>query len=131
MIEVPDSNDQLNYGSVDSVGGSGANFSYAVANPSDPAGTSAPIKGAAHYQEGLLDGQIPSTAAQDQLLNAACQVAYGPDPKGTPLAEGAFRWPPPPLLSHLLTLLLGLGIGLGGIPWWVAESWACPGDEYS
>ena len=114
VIEVPDSNYQLNYGSVDSVGGSGANFSYAVANPSGSASNSAPIKGAANCQEGLLDGQIPSTAAQAQLLNAACQVAYGPDPKGTPLAESAFHWAPPPLLSHLLTLLLGLGLGIGG-----------------
>jgi hypothetical protein len=58
----------------------GADFSYAVAG-------SPPIKGAANCQAGLLDGQVPSTAAQAQLLNAACQVAYGPDPKGTPLPE--------------------------------------------
>lgn len=31
VINVPDSNYQLNYGSVDSVGSSGADFSYAVA----------------------------------------------------------------------------------------------------
>jgi hypothetical protein len=37
-----------------------------------------------------------------------------PDAKGTPLAEGAFRWTPTPLLSHLLRLLLGVGLGIGG-----------------
>lgn len=77
VIDVPDSDYQLNYASVDSVGSGGADFSYAVAG-------SAPLKGAANCQQGLLGGQVPSTAAQAQLLNAACQVAYGPDPKGTP-----------------------------------------------
>jgi hypothetical protein len=107
VIEVPDSNYQLNYGSVDGVGSSGANFSYAVAN------TPTPIKGEANCQEGLLDGQIPSTAAQAQLLNAACQVAYGPDPKGSALPEPSALWPPSPAVSHGLTLLLGLGLGMG------------------
>lgn len=120
VIDVPDSNYQLNYGSVDAVGDSGANFSYAVANPSGggggggAAGGSAPIKGAANCQEGLLDGQIPSTPAQAQLLNAACQVAYGPDPKGTPLTSSGFPWAPSPAISAALTLLLGLGLGVGG-----------------
>jgi hypothetical protein len=59
-----------NCGSVDSVGSSGANFSYAVSG-------SPPLQGAANCQQGLLDGQVPSTAAQAQLLNAACQVAFG------------------------------------------------------
>jgi hypothetical protein len=63
------------------------------------ASNSAPIKGEGNCQEGLLDGQIPSTAAQAQLLNAACQVVYGPDPKGTPLALSAFHWAQSPLLS--------------------------------
>ena len=107
VIAVPDSNYQLNYGSVDGVGSSGANFSYAVAN------TPTPIKGEANCQEGLLDGQIPSTAAQAQLLNAACQVAYGPDPKGSSLPEPSALWPPSPAVSHGLTLLLGLGLGMG------------------
>jgi len=114
MIEVPDSNYQLNHGSMDSLGSSGANFSYAVMNPSGAGSTSGPIKGAANCEEGLLDGHIPSTAAQAQLLNAACQVAYGPDPKGTPLTKSAFHWAPPPLLSHLLAMLFGLGLGIGG-----------------
>jgi hypothetical protein len=107
VIDVPDSNYQLNYGSVDGVGSSGANFSYAVAN------TPTPIKGEANCQEGLLDGQIPSTTSQAQLLNAACQVAYGPDPKGSALPDPSALWPPSPAVSHGLTLLLGLGLGVG------------------
>jgi hypothetical protein len=111
VINVPDSNYQLNYGSVDSVGSSGADFSYAVAG-------SPPLKGAANCQQGLIDGQVPSTAAQAQLLNAACQVAYGPDPKGTPLSESlAGRLPN--WLRELLVLALGGGIAVGA--WQVLE----------
>ena len=104
MIDVPDSNYQLNYGSVDAVGNSGANFSYSVAS-------SPPVQGGADCQDGLLDGQVPSTAAQAQLLNAACQVAYGPDPKGSPLPR---LWSPSPAVRDWLILLLGGGIGFGG-----------------
>ena len=104
VIAVPDSNYQLNYGSVDAVGNSGASFSYAVAD-------SPPVQGGANCQEGLLDGQVPSTAAQAQLLNAACQVAYGPDPKGTSLPR---LWSPSPAVRDWLILLLGGGIGFGG-----------------
>jgi hypothetical protein len=104
VIEVPDSNYQLNYGTVDAVGNSGANFSYSVAS-------SPPVQGGANCQEGLLDGQVPSTAAQAQLLNAACQVAYGPDPKGSPLPR---LWSPSPAVREWLILLLGGGIGFGG-----------------
>ena len=104
VIEVPDSNYQLNYGTVDAVGNSGANFSYSVAS-------SAPVQGGANCQEGLLDGQVPSSAAQAQLLNAACQVAYGPDPKGSPLTR---LWSPSPAVREWLLLLLGGGIGFGG-----------------
>jgi hypothetical protein len=77
VIDVPDSDYQLNYATVDSVGSGGADFSYAVAG-------SPPVKGAANCQQGLLDGQVPSTASQAQLLNAACQVAYGPIPRALP-----------------------------------------------
>ena len=104
VIEVPDSNYQLNYGTVDAVGNSGANFSYSVAS-------SPPVQGGANCQEGLLDGQVPSTAAQAQLLNAACQVAYGPDPQGSPLPR---LWSPSPAVREWLVLLLGGGIGFGG-----------------
>lgn len=105
VIEVPDSDYQLNYGSVEAVGNSGADFSYAVAD-------SPPVKGGVNCQEGLLDGQVPGTAAQAQLLNAACQVAYGPDPKGTPLQRG---WAPSTGQREALVLLLGLGLGVGGL----------------
>ena len=83
-----------------------------------PTGATAPIKGAANCQEGLLDGQIPSMAAQAQLLNAACQVAYGPDPKDTRLAEG-LAGSRPTWLRDLLILALGGGIAVPG--WQVIE----------
>jgi hypothetical protein len=106
VIDVPASNYQLNYATVDSVGTSGADFSYAVAG-------SLPVKGAANCQQGLLDGQVPSSAAQAQLLNAACQVAYGPDPKGTPLPESlAGRLPG--WVRDLLLLALGGGLAVAG-----------------
>jgi hypothetical protein len=106
VIDVPDSDYELNYATVDSVGSSGADFSYAVAD-------SPPVKGAANCQEGLLDGQVPSTPAQAQLLNAACQVAYGPDPKGTPLPE-ALAGELPGWLRDLLVLALGGGLATAG-----------------
>ena len=111
MIDVPDSSYQLNYGSVDAVGDAGADFSYAVAD-------SPPVKGAANCQDGLLDGQVPATAAQAQLLNAACQVAYGPDPKGSPLPASSTAKGLPAWAGAALTLLLGLGLGVGGYSLW-------------
>lgn len=105
VIEVPDSDYQLNYGTVDSVGSSGADFSYSVAN-------SPPVKGAANCSQGLIDGQVPSTAAQAQLLNAACQVAYGPDPKGTALQESPISRMPE-WIKDLLVMALGGGIAVG------------------
>lgn len=111
VIAVPDSDYQLNYASVDSLGASGADFSYAVAG-------SPPVKGAANCQEGLLDGQVPSTAAQAQLLNAACQVAYGPDPKGTPLPDNPLDRLPG-WLQDLLVLALGAGLAVVG--WQLVE----------
>ncbi len=120
VIDVPDSDYQLNYGSVESVGDTGASFSYGIAG-------SPPILGAANCQEGLLDGQIPQTAAQAQLLNASCQVAYGPDPKGSSAPMGmpgmpgsanasqpngtGFDWS---RLTPILTLGVGLAAGGGG-----------------
>ena len=73
---------------------------------------SPPVKGAANCQQGLLDGQVPSTPDQAQLLNAACQVAYGPDPQGTPLPESlAGRLPD--WLREQLVMGLGAGIAVG------------------
>jgi hypothetical protein len=111
VIDVPNSDYQLNYATVDSVGSGGADFSYAVAG-------SPPVKGAANCQEGLIDGQVPSTAAQAQLLNAACQVAYGPDPKGTPLSE-AFGSDLPGWLRDLLVLALGGGLATAAWQLWI------------
>ncbi|MFM8525952.1 MAG: hypothetical protein ACKOCM_10085, partial [Cyanobacteriota bacterium] len=111
VINVPDSPYQLNYGSVDAVGNSGADFSYGVSG-------SPPVKGAVNCQAGLLDGQVPSSAAQAQLLNAACQVAYGPDPKGTPLPSPGLVHSLPPAARGLLTMLLGLGLGAAGVGLW-------------
>lgn len=69
LIMVPQTNYQLNYGSVEAVGNYGVSFSYVV--------NGMPIYGAANCQQGLLNGQIPSNGTQAQLLNAVCQVAYG------------------------------------------------------
>ncbi|MEB3159718.1 MAG: hypothetical protein VKK03_09710 [Synechococcus sp.] len=70
VIVVPGSTYQLNYGSVESVGLYGASFSYNL-------GDGVNLNGAANCQAGLLNGQVPATAPQAQLLNAVCQVAYG------------------------------------------------------
>jgi hypothetical protein len=70
VIVVPDTSYQLNYGSVESVGTAGVSFSYSLEDGTD-------LIGAANCQDGLLNGQVPSTADQAQLLNAVCQVAYG------------------------------------------------------
>jgi hypothetical protein len=70
VIVVPETNYALNYGSVEAVGTQGASFSYGLSG-------GATLHGAANCSQGLLDGQVPKTAAQAQLLNAVCQVAYG------------------------------------------------------
>jgi hypothetical protein len=69
VIVVPQTNYQLNYGSVEAVGTYGASFSYLV--------NGMPVYGGANCQQGLLNGQIPANGNQAQLLNAVCQVAYG------------------------------------------------------
>jgi hypothetical protein len=69
VIVVPSTSYELNYGSVDAVGSTGASFSYNVDGHL--------LMGAANCQQGLLNGQVPGTADQAQLLNAVCQVAYG------------------------------------------------------
>lgn len=70
VIVVPGSTDVLNYASVEAVGLYGVSFSYSL-------GKGANLMGAANCQAGLLNGQVPASAAQAQLLNAVCQVAYG------------------------------------------------------
>ena len=69
VFVVPDSGYQLNYGSVESVGNYGVSFNYLV--------NGTQLMGAANCQQGLLNGQVPNSASQAQLLNAVCQVAYG------------------------------------------------------
>jgi hypothetical protein len=69
VIVVPQTEYQLNFGTVESVGDAGVSFSYGLGNTD--------LMGSANCQSGLLNGQVPSTADQAQLLNAVCQVAYG------------------------------------------------------
>ncbi|WP_398329018.1 hypothetical protein [Vulcanococcus sp.] len=69
VIVVPDTSYELNYGSVEGVGSYGVSFNYNVDGSS--------LMGAANCQQGLLNGQVPGTSDQAQLLNAVCQVAYG------------------------------------------------------
>jgi hypothetical protein len=70
VIVVPSTTWTLNYASVEAVGLYGVSFSYAL-------GDGVNLNGAANCQAGLLNGQVPASAAQAQLLNAVCQVAYG------------------------------------------------------
>lgn len=69
VIVVPQTSYELNFGSVEAVGTTGASFSYNVDGST--------LMGAANCQQGLLNGQVPGTSDQAQLLNAVCQVAFG------------------------------------------------------
>lgn len=69
VIVVPNTSYELNYGSVEAVGSYGVSFNYNVDGSA--------LMGAANCQQGLLNGQVPGTPDQAQLLNAVCQVAYG------------------------------------------------------
>lgn len=69
VIVVPQTSYELNFGSVEAVGMYGVSFSYNV--------NGSTLIGAANCQQGLLNGQVPGTADQAQLLNAVCQVAFG------------------------------------------------------
>lgn len=68
-VIVPDTNWQLYYGSVEPVEDTGVTF--AVNNGS---GT---YEMEADCEEGLLNGDVPTTPAEAQLINAACQVTFG------------------------------------------------------
>jgi hypothetical protein len=68
-VIVPDSNWQLYYGSVQPVEDYGVTF--AVYNG---VGT---YQMEADCNEGLLNGEVPTTPAEAQLINAACQVTFG------------------------------------------------------
>jgi len=71
VFVVPQTTYQLNYGSVEAVGTGGASFFYSVDGGVNQ------LFGGANCQQGLLDGQVPASAAEAQLLNAVCQVAFG------------------------------------------------------
>ena len=68
-IVVPESDFQLLYGSVQPSGSSTINFAVS-ANGST-------YQLSADCNAGLLNGADPASAAEAQLLNAACQVAFG------------------------------------------------------
>ncbi len=69
MIVVPNSNYQLLYGTVQPVGSSGVQFAV------NANGNTYQLS--ADCQSGLLNGVQPASAAEAELLNAACQVAFG------------------------------------------------------
>ncbi|MGB7566070.1 MAG: hypothetical protein WBM08_15130, partial [Prochlorococcaceae cyanobacterium] len=68
-IVVPNSNYQLVFGSVQPSGTS--TISFAVTD------SGSTYELTADCQSGLLNGQEPQSAAEAELLNAACQVAFG------------------------------------------------------
>jgi hypothetical protein len=69
VIIVPNTGYQLLYGTVQPVGANSVSF-VVQANGSDYQLT-------ADCNQGLINGQQPQSADQAQLLNAACQVAFG------------------------------------------------------
>ncbi len=71
VIVVPQTSFQLNFASVEAVGSQGASFFYSLNDGPQ-------LFGGANCALGLVDGQPPASAAEAQLLNAVCQVAYGP-----------------------------------------------------
>jgi hypothetical protein len=68
-IVVPDTSYQLLYGSVSPVGSQSVSFAVTADGST--------YQLTADCQAGTLDGRTPSSAAEAQLLNAACQVAFG------------------------------------------------------
>ncbi len=70
VIVVPETSLQLDYSTVQAVLPESASFLYAA-----PGGGYQ--RAVAECRQGLINGQPPSAAAMAQLLNAACQIAYG------------------------------------------------------
>ncbi len=68
-IVVPNTNYQLLYGSVQPSGSQGVNFAVTADGST--------YQLSADCNRGLLDGREPSSSAEAELLNAACQVAFG------------------------------------------------------
>ena len=69
MFVVPNSNYQLLYGTVQPLGSTGVQFAV------NANGNTYQLS--ADCQSGLLNGVQPASAAEAELLNAACQVAFG------------------------------------------------------
>jgi hypothetical protein len=69
MIVVPNSNYQLLYGTVQPLGSTGVQFAVSANGNT--------YQLSADCQSGLLNGVQPASAAEAELLNAACQVAFG------------------------------------------------------
>jgi len=70
-IVVPNSDYQLQYGTVAPQGNNGVTFVVTTG------GSSYELN--ADCRSGTLNGRDPNTAAEAELINAACQVAYGSD----------------------------------------------------
>jgi hypothetical protein len=68
-IVVPNSSYQLLYGTVAPIGTQGVSFEVVSGDTA--------VKMSADCNLGTLNGRNPSGAAEAELLNAACQVAYG------------------------------------------------------
>lgn len=68
-IVVPDSNYQLNFGTIAPSSDQVVTFSASDGNRN--------VAMEANCQTGELSGKAPATAAEAQLMNAACQVAFG------------------------------------------------------
>lgn len=68
-IAVPDSNYQLLYGTVAPSGSSSVSFAVTAEGST--------YQLSADCNAGTINGQQPSNASEAELLNAACQVAYG------------------------------------------------------
>ncbi|MEX0589027.1 MAG: hypothetical protein WD136_07190 [Cyanobium sp.] len=68
-IGVPNTNWQLYYGSVQPLAETGVTFSV-----NNGYGN---YQMEADCQQGLLNGEVPTSAAEAQLINAACQVTFG------------------------------------------------------
>ena len=70
-IVIPDSADQLDYTSIEPSGDQLVGFVVYGGNGAEPRKLNADCRA------GSLDGQEPASAAEAQLLNAVCQVAFG------------------------------------------------------
>ena len=68
-ITVPNSSYQLLHGTVEPIGTRSVSFDVVIGNTED--------KMIADCNGGILNNRNPSSIAEAELLNAACQLAYG------------------------------------------------------